>query len=269
MPVVKMSDIKSGSENVKSIFRSSMSNRTIRFLETISLNNEELLEILDICQRIEKKTFTPAFYKRLILTQNNFNNDVFLAFLPNLADPDAFENLLKKCKDINDSSKKRFIDYVFENLPVWGFKKFFSQPLSKELGIDVTLKPFNIVYVSTLIAHIDIIFNVAVFTLSDEIIAEIDRIFATLTPSEIQTVYMSTNTLIKSDRLIQILLRSKNTPPNVFEYMVDKYKGSGSQDIKYKIVRSSKCPANIKLAYYQSTGDESVLPQTIQDVFLF
>ena len=34
MPVVKMSDIKSGSENVKSIFRSSMSNRTIRFLET-------------------------------------------------------------------------------------------------------------------------------------------------------------------------------------------------------------------------------------------
>ena len=268
MPAVKMSDIKSGSENVKSIFRLAMSNRTIKFLETLTLNNEELLEIIDICQRIEKK-YPTSFYRDLILTQNNFNNDVFLAFLPNLTDPEAFENLLKKSKDINDSSKKSFIDYVFENLPVWGFKKFFSQPLSKELGIDVTLKPFNIVYVSTLIARIDTIFNVAVFTLSDEIIDEIDRIFATLTPSEIQTVYMSTNTLIKSDRLIQILLRTKNTSPNVFEYMVDKYKGSGSQDIKYKIVRNSKCPANIKLAYYQSTGDESVLPQTVQDVFLF
>lgn len=268
MSAVKMSDIKSGSENVKSIFRLAMSNRTKKFLETLTLNNEELLEIIDICQSIEKK-YPTSFYRDLILTQDNFNTDVFLAFLPNLTDPEAFENLLKKSKDINDSSKKRFIDYVFENLPVWGFKKFFSQPLSKELGIDVTLKPFNVIYVSTLIAHIDIIFNVAVFTLSDKIIDEIDRIFATLTPSEIQTVYMSTNTLIRSDRLIQILIRTKNTSPNVFEYMVDKYKGSGSQDIKYKIVRSSKCPANIKLAYYQSTGDESVLPQTAQDIFLF
>ena len=37
MAAVKMSDIKSGSENVKRIFRLAMSNRTKKFLETLTL----------------------------------------------------------------------------------------------------------------------------------------------------------------------------------------------------------------------------------------
>ncbi|MDZ7937343.1 MAG: hypothetical protein U5M53_03265 [Rhodoferax sp.] len=61
MAKVKMSDVKSGSKNVKSLFRTPMINRTDDFLRKYTFTNDELLEILDISQNIEKETLCSEF----------------------------------------------------------------------------------------------------------------------------------------------------------------------------------------------------------------
>ena len=75
-----MTDIRSGSENVKKVFRLQMPVRTFDFLKTLTLTNAEMVEIVTLVDEKEKHTKRKTFpYDQLccIVCQQTYGLCIF------------------------------------------------------------------------------------------------------------------------------------------------------------------------------------------------
>jgi len=97
MPKVKMSDIKSGSENVKTLFKRIVGDRKLDWLKKQTYSNDELLEILDISENIEQHKDKRRFYQELIESQAGpFSQEVFIKYTRKVYHVEALMNLIRK-----------------------------------------------------------------------------------------------------------------------------------------------------------------------------
>lgn len=142
MSKVKMSEIKS--EKVKEIFRRTLSMRTTKFLSTLKLSNDDLIEILDLSENIEKHNERRFFYQVLIRSQEGpFSRYVFNQYKIKLFDIDALLHLLENTPDLNDSEKMSIIPYLLLASPNWTTEYFLRNGQSNNFGIDPFAAPFS------------------------------------------------------------------------------------------------------------------------------
>lgn len=132
MPKVKMSDVKSGSENVKNVFRRTMDMRTLGWFKKQKYTNDELLEIMNISISIERHKDHRYLYQRLIESQTGpFNREVFVAFRDLVFHTESLLNLIRYSEGITDADKAKWIDYAILTSSYWFIPNFFIKSAGK------------------------------------------------------------------------------------------------------------------------------------------
>ncbi len=267
MAKVKMSDVYSGSKNVKELFKLPMISRTERFLQQQSYTNDELIEILDLSERIENHTEKRKFYQRLISSQPGpFNKNVFLEYNSKLFSVDSLKNLIRNSKGINDFDKCKWIDYaVLTSFTVFVYNYFLTGE-SKEVGIDPMVKPFNMQIASDMVRYSDKMKN----TISSNMLSSNYRNFLfnilnTFSETEQYNWYLETLATTYEQKTMDILVSYENISSKIIEHYYNKANVT-NREILAKL---DKCPTEIKMKYYEKTEDESFLPKTAKDIFLF
>lgn len=263
MPKVLMSDIKSGSEKVKSVFRKPMTARTIQWLNKQTFANYELLEILYLSNRIENHKDKRSFYQRLITSQKGpFNLEVFTAFSDELFNVDALLNLLNHTKNLPEASKLRWLDYIMVTSTHWAVYNFFSKGSGISYGIDVTKPPFNKKYIEYIIRYADKVGN---GNINSSYFAEVNRILDSMNEEEIYDWYLAAIATTYEKRAVTFLMAYDKMP----EIVLTHYWNKSSITSKYLLATHPNIPYELREWMYKETQDEKYLPPAVKDLFLF
>lgn len=262
MTKVKMSDIKSGSEEVKKVFRRPMSSR-LKPLKKQVFTNDELIEILEISEEIEGHKEKRYFYQELIVSQSGpFNNEVFGAFVDKLFHIDSMLNLLENSKGVSEPNKLRWLDYMMVSSTHWTVFNFFSKDTGTQFGIDVTKSPYRINYAKHIVRYAD---KVGRGNISEDYYKELHRILDTMTEDEIYDWYVNSVASTYEKRAVDFLMSYDKMPKKVLE----RYWKKTSLYNKEKLAIHPNIPEELRDWMYQKTKDEKYLPQTAKDLFLF
>ncbi len=262
MSKVKMSDIISGSEEVKSVFKRPMINR-LKSLKKQIFTNDELLEIVDISENIENHNNKRAFYQNLILSQNGpFNNTVFGAYIDKLFHVDTLLHLINHSPDISEKNKLKWVNYLMVVATHWTVFNFFSKGSGNGVGIDVTQSPFNSVYAANIVRYVDKANN---GTISDAYKKELHRILDTMTEGEIYEWYVTEVAITYEKRAMEFIMSYNRIPSNAIAHYWEKTTFSS----KEKLALHPNCPEDLIEYVFDRTGREEYLPQAAKDIFLF
>jgi hypothetical protein len=263
MPKVKMSDIKSGSENVKDVFRATMTGSRRKKFVKQKFTNDELLEILDISENIEYHKEKRNMYQRLIVSQSGpFNAKVFDAYLDKLFDVDALLNLLENSKGISDESKLKWLDYLMVTSTHWAVFNYFSRDAGTSFGIDVTKPPFRTNYAQHIVKYAD---KMGRGNISQDYFNELHRILDTMSEGEIIEWYNDSVTSTYEKRAVDFLMSYDKMPGKVLQH----YWNKTTLINKEKLALHPNIPEELREWMYQETQDEKYLPQAAKDLFLF
>lgn len=263
MPKVKMSDIKSGSEEVKKVFRRPMSARK-KPLKNQVFTNDEMLEILDISENIEYHSDKRSFYQALIESQKGpFNRAVFRAYVDKLFHIDSLLSLLENATGLTEDDKKEWLNYLMVTSAHWAVFNFFSRGSGNSFGIDVTKNPYRKVYSELIVRYTD---KMGRGNVAPEYYAELNRILDTMTDDEIFEWYLNAVKTTYVKRAKDFIMNYPKMPEKV---VVDYYNKLTGADFKEELVKHPNMTAEIKLKMYEETGREEYLPQTAKDIFLF
>ena len=265
MPKVKMGDIKSGSPNVKTLFKRAMLYRTQGWLKKQNYTNNELMEILQISENIERHKDHREFYKDLIISQNGpFNSEVFNAYKSVVFNVDALLNLITNSKGINDTDKAKWIDYTMLTSMFWFMSKFYINGKCNEVGIDIKKSPFNLRLAISLVIYKNRAMSVAassgLFPLDYE--EFMMTVLDSLTKSELYDWYVDTVSTTYRSAAVAFLLKYPNTTADMLENYFEKSN-------EYKLATHPNFPDELKVEIYKKTGDEQYLPKVATDIFLF
>lgn len=263
MAKVKMSDIKSGSENVKEVFRATMSGARRKKFAKQTFTNDELLEILDISENIENHNEKRNMYQRLIESQKGpFNQAVFDAYVSNLFHIDSMLNLLENSKGISPESKLKWLDYMMVTSAHWSVFNFFSRDAGTQFGIDVTKAPYSTNYAQHIVRYAD---KMGRGNISEEYMNELARILDTMSEGNIIEWYNKSVATTYEKRAIDFLMSYDKMPSKVLQHYWDKT----TLPNKEKLALHPNIPAELRDWMYQETKDEKYLPQAAKDLFLF
>lgn len=263
MAKVKMSDVYSGSKNVKSLFKLPMISRTEKFLKTTQFTNDELIEILDISERIENHTEKRRFYQKLIANQEGpFNKLVFAEYKDKLFSVESLKQLIKNAQGINDIDKCRWITYaILTSYPK--FYEYFISGESNEVGIDPMIKPFNMQIALDLVQYSDKIkATVVIYHDGRNLLFEL---LDTFNETEQYNWYLECVKTTYQQKAMDIITKY----PNISSKIIEDYYSKSDITNKKILAKLDKCPIDIKMDYYEKTGDEEFLPKEAKDIFLF
>ena len=263
MAKVKMSDIKSGSENVKEVFRATMSGARRKKFSKQTFTNDELLEILDISENIEYHKEKRNMYQRLIESQKGpFNQAVFDAYVGNLFHIDSMLNLLENSKGISSESKLKWLDYMMVSSTHWSVFNFFSRDAGIPYGIDVLKPPFSKKYAEHIVRYAD---KAGRGNISDEYYAELHRVLDKMSEGDIIEWYNKSVASTYEKRAVDFLMSYDKMPGKVLQHYWDKT----TLSTKEKLALHPNIPEELREWMYQETKDEKYLPQAAKDLFLF
>lgn len=256
-----MSDIKSGSENVKSVFRISMSDRTSEFLKKLKFSNAELVEILTIADKIELHGSNRDFFRTLILSQSGpFNSEVFKIFMDKLFSYNSLFHLLKHSTDIDLTEKQEVISYFVLS----DFKQTLQGIENGELaeiGLDPISKEFNYFFARALIKHSKQNNNYL-----DSELATLFKILDTFSEAELIELFKNEMRTLFFSKTFEIISKYKKMPSYVIEAAFKR----ATRDIeKTTLAALENCPLDIKIEVFNLTGDSAILPKNVGDIFIF
>jgi len=260
MPKIKMSDIKSGSENVKNVFRTSMSNRTKKWLTNKVYTNNELLEILELCE-VERHNDKRFFYQNLIDSQKGpFNADVFNNYKSVLFHTSSLMNLLTNSKGVNDIDKTKWIVSAILTNSHWFLNNVFINNVCIKYGMDIKKKPFNLTMAKSMVEynHTLTISAVTPVEYSDYL----REILNTLSDDELYDWYISSVSKTYKDNALFLLMSYPNTTEKILRHYYEKSKMDA-------LASHPNFPPEIRLEIFKRTKDEKYLPKEAQDIFLF
>jgi len=262
MPKVKMSDIKSESENVRDVFRIPMASRTWKWIQTKTFTNKELQEIHDISSDIEKSKVRKKFYSRLIRSQSGpFDDTIFRIFSDILYDKESMLHLLVNSVGVDNSDKVRWMKYAIETSP-WFVYDFMLKGDSAQYGIDITKGPFNIHFADFLIQSKDKLLNAAA-GMPDYYL---DAIYTTLDTMNEKEFDIWHSYVQFNKEFFEIILKYKNTPVKLLQEMFDDYNDAFN---KGQIAEHPNSPQELRHKMFEYTGDAKWLPEEVQDIFIF
>lgn len=259
MAKVKISEIKS--ENVKRIFRLPMSSRGERFLNLLTLTNDDIIETIRFAE-IEYHKDKRDFYRRLVKTQHNkvkFNRDSFGVLVNNLFDKDRYLELIRNSEGLTKRDLISFVGYSMTSSTVWFFSTYYLNGDSKADGIDINDPDiaFEIVerflYTdgakmldSTLVSFAKLFGEVFKSTHKDEVLTRLRQ-------SAQKWTYLLTK-------------HWDEMPEDVIAYFLSTF---NDRETRSNIAKLKNAPSELKQEYYEKTGDESYLPAGVTDIFLF
>jgi len=262
MPKIKMGDIKSGSENVKAVFRKPMSYRNRSWLKKQKFSNDELIEILYLADEKERHKDYREFLQMLVMSQEGpFNLKMFKKFVNKTFHKDTLLHLVENTKGLDDEAKFSLINYSVLTAPFHFIPNFYMNGECNKYGIDVKKSPFNKAYASAQARYAD-----SLQSKTYEIKEYNDflyEILDTLTEDELFDWYKTE--LKHKHYKYQYILDYKNCPESLFKFVYE------NSDILNKkvLAKHPHCPDETKIMMYEETGDESYLPQDVQDIFVF
>lgn len=265
MPKVKMSDVKSGSENVKNVFRRTMDMRTLGWFKKQKYTNDELLEIMKISISIERHKDHRYLYQRLIESQTGpFNRAVFVAFRDLVFHTESLLNLIRYSEGITDEDKAKWIDYAIITSSYWFIPNFFMNGEAEKVGIDIKKPPFNLSFAKNVVRYKHKIVQGSDFS-KDE-----NKLFwdvlDSLTDAEKMQWYQDVIAQTYENTAVTILVSYPNTTPEIIEAY---YKRNTNSQTRSILVMHKNTPPELRMEMYEIYKDEKFLPQEIQDIFLF
>lgn len=261
-----MSDIKSGSENVKNVFRRTMSRRTFTWLSKQKFSNKELVEIYELSDKIEHHSDKRHFYAQLMITQKGpFNSEVFNTYKDDIFHVDGLIALLEYSQGVSDEDKKIWIDYAILTNSYWFIPNYFSNGRSAKFGIDIKKSPFNLQFASAVVKYRHKMSRGAI---PEEVKDLMWGVLDTMTDNEKHKWYLSdvAHTYVQS--VVSLLAQYPNTPSITLEHY---YNRLDEYDIinRGHIATHPNSPPQLRAEMYEKTGDDKFLPQEVQDIFLF
>ena len=66
--------------------------------------------------------------------------------------------------------------------------------------------------------------------------------------------------------MIPILALCENIEPDLIHIM---FKRTAIKENQYRLAKNKNCPAELKVKVYEETGDTSLLPEDLVDIFIF
>lgn len=264
MGKVKMSDVYSGSKNVKELFKQPMVSRTERFLKSTQYTNDELLEILDISERIENHKDKRIMYQRIISSQTGpFSKAVFVEYKDKLFSSASLKNLIKYSEDINDIDKCRWITYAILTSYTTFVYDYFMNGESKEVGINPMIKPFNMQIALDMVQYSDKMKGVVVNSYNGRNF--LFELLDTFSETEQYNWYLEVVASTYANKAMTIITSYPNISSRIIEHYYNKADFSNAKIL----AKLDNCPIDIKMDFYEKTGDEEFLPKEAKDIFLF
>jgi len=262
MAKVKMSDVKSGSEEVKKVFRRPMSSR-LKPLKNQTFTNDELLEILDISENIEYHKEKRYFYQALIQSQKGpFNNKTFGAYVDKLFGIDPLLHLLENSKGISEENKLEWLSYLMTTSTHWAVFNFFSRDAGLPYGIDVTKKPYRMQYAEKIVRYSE---KMGRGNINSEYYTELHRILDTMSEGEIIEWYNNSIASTYEKRAVDFLMSYDKMPQKVLAHYWNKT-NLPNQEI---LALHPNIPEELRAEMFEKTKDDKYLPQAAKDLFLF
>ena len=251
-----MSDIQGSSENVKDVFRKSLISRTSKWLETKTFTNEELLEILHLCEFNEQNKNRSKFYDILILSQTGpFKPKIFEFVVGRLSDGDALLHLLQNSGNLTDEQQVSWLISVVKTSPQ------LTNSFVLGGGIDIESTPINHLFAHELIRQQKKIYDLIIPTHYSDVLK---KTITSLTRDEFSKWFKDTNSYHKD--LTRLLLMDKNMHENMLN---DLFNMSDSDWHGHWITKHENCPDELKIRMFEKTDDPQYLPQEVQDIFVF
>lgn len=258
-----MSDVKSGSENVKEVFRRTMDMRTLGWFKKQKYTDDELLEILKISTSIERHKDHRYLYQRLIESQTGpFNRDVFIAFRDLVFHTESLLNLIRNSTGITDEDKAKWIDYAILTSSYWFIPNFFTNGECEKVGIDIKKSPFNKSYAANVVRYKHKRTQGSDFSAKEN--AVLWEVLDSMTDSEKMEWYKDVVASTYENTAVSILTAYPNTPAEILEHYFNK-----TNLFRGEIALHKNAPLELRNELYRQTGEEKYLPQSVQDIFLF
>lgn len=262
MAKVKMSDIRSGSEEVKKVFRRPMTSR-IKPLKNQVFTNAELVEILDISENVEYHKDKRYFYQALIESQKGpFDDSVFGAYVNKLFHIDSMLNLLKNSTGVSEHHKLKWLEYMMVSSTHWTVFNFFSKDAGIPFGIDVTKPPYRHSYSTYIVRYMD---KMGRGNPPIEYFDELHRILDTMNPDEIYDWYLDEVATSYEVKAVELLMSYDTMPEKVLQHYWDKT----TLKNKEKLALHPNIPDELREWMYNETDDIKYLPDSVKAVFIF
>jgi hypothetical protein len=264
MPKVKMSDVKSGSENVKTLFKRIVGDRTLTWLKKQKYSNDELLEILDISENIERHKDKRKLYQDLIESQvGPFNQEVFIKYTNKVYHVEALMNLIRNSFGITVEDKEKWIVVSMVTSSYWFTPYFFMNGECEKYGINIYKTPFNKIFASSAVKSTGTRTELK-FSPSSKERNFLWSVLDSMNDEEKMQWYIDDIARTYESKAVDILTSYPNTTP---EILTDYYNRTPKQ--KGEIASHPNAPQEIKNEMYALTKDEKYLPEIVKDIFWF
>jgi|SaaInlStandDraft_4_1057021.scaffolds.fasta_scaffold15790_2 hypothetical protein len=265
MAKVKMGDVKSGSENVKNVYRKPMSSRTSTWLEKQEFSSAEMIEIYEISDKIEYHRDKREFYHRLLASQTGpYNVDVFRLYINDIYHVEALMYLIHMCKGLSNEDKSQWMINAMLTQSYWFLPNFFDNGVCKKYGIDIEKAPLNKAMVDAILIGVGGKGSNASFSFAYETFW---KALDSMGEQDVIAWYMKDLRHKYTHTIMEILTNYPNTPTAVLKdyyEVIQRIPG-----LVYKLAEHDNCPSEIKVSVYKETKDDKYLPQEAKDVFLF
>lgn len=258
MPKIKMSDVTSGSENVKALFRMTMENRIKSIKLRVPLSSDELLEVLSLTN-IENYSDKRLFFQQLIQKQPGpFDSNVFNNYVSILFDKNSLLELLQKTdSSVRQQSKIKWIEYIGVTAAHWFIYDFVGSSIATKCGIDAYSTPYNASIAKVLIHQI----LRKQHTIQPESLAELFKIFDSMNAVELEQLYDEFKHIYVTV-VFEVVMGYKKMPGSVIGAFFN-----ATRPLQDEIAVHPNCPPDIKKAMYEKTKDYKYLPQEMVDIF--
>lgn len=258
MPKIKISEIKS--ENVKKIFRLPMSSRSLRFLESLTLTNDDIIETIEFAEK-EYHSNKRSFFQDLVKTQHTklkFNRAAFNVLVNNLFEKDRLLELINNSEGLTKEDKIEFIGYGMTTAAYF-FLNYFVNGESKSVDIDVFS---DSEYASE-------VFDRVMYKDSSKFSKEsIDKLILLLKSLDSKGTEKAKKRLKQaySSWLVLLAAQWEDMPLELLEIGLED-----RAEYKYRVelAKHKNAPEDVKAKFYEQTGDEIYLPNGVKDIFLF
>jgi len=259
---IKMSDVTSGSANVKAVFRESMVARTARFLQRFTFSEAELLEIARLAE-VERHNDRKRLLHLVILSQSGpFSPKVFEQYLENaFVNNETLMYLLTNSTGLTDDHRERIITKSMYTGPGHFIPNFYMNGECNKYGIDVKKSPFNARFAK------DYVWTASTpgrkIYETDSYNNFLFEVLDTLSPEALMTWFE--DDLKQKIFRFDLLLAYKNCPLPLFTRLFE----ISNTNEKNKLAKAETCPIEIKMRMFEETGDMSYLPISVREMFDF
>lgn len=245
--------------NVETILQTHIKKRDAFFLSKFELSNDEIIEIRKSVTALTIQS--REFLFRLVNSQKGPFNDEVVRVFTRLIDEKTSKSLLKiiKKSDTNITNATRYywskITMHFDRV---GFNKFINSDASKKLGFEMDKEPLKRIHM----LNINRIYGNTT-PIQDKIQAELHLYFDSMSEDELFDFYDESNSDLSFNTYF-------TDYPKITGKIIEHYiENTPHMEYKKQLAKHPKCPIELRMKIYEETGDDSLLPKYVQDIFIF